>query len=89
MALTSHPMGHAAGEGGRTRDRARSAAAGLGTMFGIPVRLAGIVLAVTLVLISVVFGLLLWNARVAERQKAETAAANLTSALTQHIARNV
>lgn len=58
-------------------------------MFGMPVRLAGIVLAVTLSLICVVFGLLLWSARVAERQKAETAAANLTSALTEHIARNI
>lgn len=58
-------------------------------MFGVPVHLAGLVLAVTLVLISVVFGLLLWSARVAERQKAETSAANLTSALTQHIARTI
>lgn len=89
MPLIARPTPRAAAAGDPTRPQAHLPLPGLGTMFGLPVRLAGIVLAVTLTLICVVFALLLWSARVAERQKAETAATNLTSALTQHIARNV
>lgn len=61
----------------------------LDKMFGVPVRWAGLLLAATLALICIAFALLLWNARIAERQKASTAASNLSAALTQDIARSI
>ena len=58
-------------------------------MFGVPVRWAGLVMAATLGLICFSFVLLLWTARVAEREKASVAASNLSAALTQDIARSI
>lgn len=56
---------------------------------GLSARWGLIVLGLTLLLICSTFALLLWNARVAERQKASIAAANLSAAVTQDIARNI
>lgn len=69
------------------RDHSASVRAAL--LLGLPARWTLVVLGATLLLICAAFSLLLWNARVAERQKASIAASNLSAAITQDIARNI
>ncbi len=59
------------------------------TVYGLPIRSAEFVLAATLVMICAACLALLWTARVAERDKASVAASNLSTALTQDLARNL